>query len=378
MSGARAALLTVRDLGAEDLAAWAALERDAVEANPFHGPALAVPAAAHLPAGHEDRLLVVRDGDRWDLALVVRGRRTHRRVPVPTFRAWGHDHAYLDTPLLRDGDPERSWHLALDLLRERRAGWLSLERLAGDGTVRDALGAATRARGTGAQVLLRRDRPVVRRRAEPTYLEGRLSSSRRRKLARLRRRLEGALGGPIGLVDHAVDDLDGAVTRFLALESAGWKGRAASALASTAEGEAYFRAAMGEAGRAGRAQVWELGAPGTPVASLCVVLGGRGAFHLKTAYDERYADTSPGLQLEVAAVEAFHQDPAADWIDSCVTDPGDSPSSMLYPDSRPVESVLVPLRAGARPPAAALRVALARREARRRLTEETEPGAGDG
>lgn len=362
MKRIQAALLPIAALDEDDLARWASLESAAMEPNPFFGPDMATAAAGHLPLGERDRLLIVRDGDELELALPLRLARSYRRVPVRTFRAWGHDHAYLDTPLVRGRDPERAWGAALDHLEAHGAGWLSFERVGADGPVRESLAAAARQRGAALTTLVQTERPMVWRRPEPTYLDGRLSAQRRKRLGRARRNLEAALAGPVTTEDRAHDDFDGALERFLALEHSGWKGRAGTALISTPAGAAFFRRTMTAAERAGRAQVWELRVGSTAVAGLCAVVGGAGVFHLKTAYDEGHRSHSPGLQLEVEVVKAFHGDGALGWIDSCVSGVGESPSSLLYPDRRTMHALLVSLGGHAsRAAATALQRGLTRR-----------------
>ena len=109
-----------------------------------------------------------------------------------------------------------------------------------------------------------------------------------------------------------------------------------------------------------RVQLWELGLEGgPPVAALCTIVAGGVAFHLKTTYDERFAAYSPGMQLEVAVLDAFHADPALATIDSCVDGDGPSPSHRLYADRRPIESVVVAL-GGVRARAASRVLSLAR------------------
>jgi CelD/BcsL family acetyltransferase involved in cellulose biosynthesis len=88
--------------------------------------------------------------------------------------------------------------------------------------------------------------------------------------------------------------------------------------------------------------VWALQVGETTVATLCAVVSGGGMFHLKTAYDERHASFSPGLQLELDILEAFHRDARLTWIDSC-TAVGPSPSALLYPDRRVMQTLVVPL-----------------------------------
>jgi hypothetical protein len=353
---ARAALLALRGLGDDVRAAWDELADRALEPNPFFRPEAALAAARHLPGGEDDRLLVVHgDGGGLALALPVRRAARYRRVPVGAMRAWGHAHAFLDTPLVGPDDPVRTWTEALGALRATGAGWLVLERLPGDGPVREALDAALAGHGGRAHVLAAYERPVLRRRPEPTYLEGRLSGQRRKRLRRQRRNLAVALGGEPAIRDRAAPDPGPALERYLALELAGWKGRAGTALACCPGEAAFFTEAMTAFAARGRAEIWELAADGPPAAILCAIVDGGGEFHLKTAFDERHAVHSPGLQLELGLIDQFHRDERVSWVDSCTSE-GPSPSALLYADRRPMETVLVPLGGvRARAGAAALR-----------------------
>ena len=347
-----AALLGLRHLGGDVLEAWRDLAERALEPNAFFHPDMALAAARHLPGGEQDRLLAVfGDGGELQFALPVRRAARYRRVPVPAYRAWGHDQAFLDTPLLAPGDPVRAWASALGVLRSAGAGWLVFERLPADGPVRAALDAGLPRAASRPRVLLHHERPMLRRRQQPTYLDGRLSGQRRKRLRRQRRNLEAAVGGALTATDRADSDLAAALERFLALERAGWKGEAGTALASRPDEAAFFREAMTAFARRGCAQVWELGTPEQTVASLCAIVEDGGVFHTKTTYDEDLAAYSPGLQLELALVDEFHRDVRVAWVDSC-TSAGPSPSALLYPDRRPIQSVVVPLggiraRAGA-------------------------------
>lgn len=351
----RARLVPLREVDAPLREAWDALAARAVEPNPYveAGPALA--AARHLPDGAGAELLVVERAGLLELALPVLRSPGYRRVPVPTYRAWGHDDCFLETPLLDSPDPEATWASALGGLASGTTGWLSFEQLPGDGVVRSSLDAAL-SRRADAVVLASTERPVVHRRAEATYLDGRLSSSRRRKLGRTRRRLERQLGAEVSLVDRSGVDPQAALGRFLELEAGGWKGEAGTAVAaSSARGRAFTETFV-QACAAGRAQLWELRGGETVVASLCVLVRGGGAFHVKTAFDEAYSSSSPGLQLEVAVLEDFHDDPALGWIDSGAVEDSSSPSTLLYPDRRRLDAVVVPLRGrSSRLPALALR-----------------------
>lgn len=352
----RGVLEPIHELDAATAAAWGELAAAPLEPNPFFDPRLATAAARHLPGGEKDRLLAVYDGEAMVLALPVRRVARYRRVPMPTLVGWGHAHSYLDTPLVAGADPAGAFACALDVAAGAGARWLVLESSPCDGPVRKALDTALGRRGGQAAALLPYERPVVRRREAPTYLDGRLSGQRRKKLRRQRRRLEEHLG-PVRIRDLAGTDFDRGLERFLAQEQAGWKGQEGTALASDVGPARFFREGMGAFAQAGRAQAWVLEAGDATVATLCAVVGGRGAFHVKTAYDERHARLSPGVQLELGVLEAFHADPGLDWIDSC-TEGEDSPSGLLYPDRRPMQTLVVPLDEGARLGARALRQGL--------------------
>ena len=338
-----AALVGLRDLDGDAVAAWRELAATALEPNPFFDPDMALAAARHLPGGQNDRLLAVF-GERGALRFALPVRRTawYRRVPVPAYRAWGHAQAFLDTPLVGPADPVGAWADALEALRAAGGDWLVLERLPGDGPVRAALDECLADSASALRTLAEYERPVLRRRPTSDYLDGRLSTQRRKRLRRQRRHLEAALGGPLTMHDHARTDVAVALDRFLELEGSGWKGRAGTALASRPAEAALFREAMTSFARRGCAQLWELGPPGAPVASLCAVVASGGVFHLKIAHDERYAGESPGLQLEMDVIAEFHRDAELAWIDSC-TSAGPSPSALLYPDRRPIQSVVLPI-----------------------------------
>ena len=343
----RVADVAVRDLDARFLTRWAQLAAVAVEPNPFFEPAMAVAAARHLDAGEDDRLLAVTgDDERLLAALPFRARRSYRRVPVPALQAWGHAHAFLDAPLVDPRVPEAALGAALDHLREhRREPWLVLPALPADGPVHAALTRALAARRLRPVAVLPFDRPVLHRRPEPTYLDGRFSSRRRKELRKQRRRLGGMLGGDAETVEllAAGADVGETLDALLRLEASGWKGREGTALASRAGDAAFFRDAMQAFADEGRARVWALRGSESTAAMACGVVSGDTLFHLKIAHDEAFAKSSPGLLLELDLIDAFHAEASLAHLDSC-TGSADSPSERLYPDRRPIRTLLVPLR----------------------------------
>jgi CelD/BcsL family acetyltransferase involved in cellulose biosynthesis len=127
-------------------------------------------------------------------------------------------------------------------------------------------------------------------------LLGSISRNLRHKLRRNRRGL--ARGGALVLrTTRSETDLERSLETFFALEASGWKGRAGTAILCDPRAERLFRSFARAAARQGWLRLSILECAGTPVAAAygCAFAGR--AFRLKSAYDERYADHSPGLVL---------------------------------------------------------------------------------
>ncbi len=332
-------------VGAGLLEAWRELAAEAVEPNPFYSPEVLLPAARRLSRGGDVRLVVVRHGTDMVLAMPL-GSSRYRRMPIPACSTWRHPYCYLGTPLVRRDALDVAPGMVLQTLRRRGGpGWLVLQQVYVDGPVVAAFRAAAQELSAHWTEFAVWDRPAVEARADETYLEGTLTGRSAKALRRQRRNLERELG-PVVARDVARSGDRDAVAReieaFLRMESAGWKGRAGTAMASTPSHAAFWREACQALADAGRLEQWQLVAGDVVVARQCHVRDGDTVFHLKTTYDESLARRSPGVQLELEVLHAFHQDPALRWIDPC-TDPGSGTSDRLYPDSRRLGDALIGL-----------------------------------
>lgn len=346
---------------------WRVLGARAVEPNPFAEPDFVLPAGRWLGDPAPLGVLVVEQGADVRLALPVRRVRRYRGLPVRAVATWLHPHCPLGTPLVSPDDPEDAWDEALDLLRATAPlGILGL--LGADGEAARTLAAALGRRRAAATELARLDRPVVRRRAEPTYLDA-LSGDRRKGLRRRGRRLAEDLGGDLAYVDHAAPgaDVGAALARFLAMERDGWKGRDGGALDCRPGHGEFFRAMCHGFASAGRLRLWALEVAGRPVAYQCCLLAGDTVFEVKTAYDETLRRHAPGVLLALGMIDRFHADGRYGALDSC-TGTDVTVAHELFPDRRAVTDLLLPLpgllgrlAAPALPPAVA-----AYRRARRR------------
>jgi CelD/BcsL family acetyltransferase involved in cellulose biosynthesis len=330
-----------------DVAAWRALAATAAEPNPYFEPEAVLPAARHL-GGTGLGLLVARDGDRWTGCLPVQRRvrpvqaaARLGRLPGPCVVAWLHTHCFLGTPLLARDDPAgAAVSLVGALARGRGTGWLGFPTVGRDGPVAPALSAAFAEHGLAELTYERAQRAMLHRRGDGDYLAG-MAPKRRREAARQRKALARELGAELRTTDRAGDPA--AVERFLALEDGGWKGREGTSFLRIG-GQADFVRELCDGFRAqGRLQLLELSAGGRAVAMKCNLVSGDGIFCFKIAYAEDVGRHSPGIQLELDNVQAFHATTTAAFTDSCAASDNQM-INRLWPDRRTVATALVPTR----------------------------------
>lgn len=310
-----ASLVAVANAAAIE-ADWADLAADAVEPNPFYSPALLIPAF-HSFAGETVRLALVRDAERRLAALApVAPAFGYSRLPVRYLSTWMHPHCFYAAPLIRRGFERAALKAMFDLV-EREGAFFRLRHLDAAGPICAA--AADTAAQTGR--LCAPSGRYERARLDggfetETYLQQSLKAKKRKELRRLRARLEDegavafeALPGRAALGPW-IDD-------FLALEAAGWKGRAGTALANDAKGTAFFGRAIENAFAAGALQFFRLAIDARPVAMIVNFIAGGCAYSFKIAYDETYAHFSPGVMLEIEMMKALEKMEGLSFVDSC-------------------------------------------------------------
>lgn len=299
------------------LAAWRGLDDRALEPNPFLSPGMLLAAARHLERGDRAVLLVDRGatGALHFLLPVVTavpgdvvptpGRLDGRGVGATGLRTWLHPYCFLGTPLL-DGqeDPVALWRRVISGLRRLGRPWCELPMLHGDGAAARAL---TRALVDvdGAVREELGSRGLVVRRPDPTYLDDWLSKKNRANLARRRRQLVEQVGRLV-CVDR-VEDADGALEDFLALEARSWKGQNRSAVADRPHHAAFFREALRALADDKRLVLLSLEGPEGALAQSIVLRAGDQEFGFKRAYDPAWARYSPGGLLDLEMLDRFHR-----------------------------------------------------------------------
>ena len=88
-------------------------------------------------------------------------------------------------------------------------------------------------------------------------------------------------------------------------------------------------------------QILSLQGAGTTVAMKADIRSGGMNFGLRTAYDQRFAWGSPGVQIEIDAVDIFHASGDL-FADSC-TNHIKNPQAWLWPETRPLTCFVVTL-----------------------------------
>lgn len=333
------ALEAIELLGPE----WTALAGEASEPNAYAESWFVDPGLRRLAPPGEVRMLAVRQGGRLDGLLPLWIAPRYGRMPVRHVENWLHPHCLLGTPLVRAGQEQAFWAAALAALDG--AGWapafLHVSGLVDQGPVHRGLIAAARALGRPCDTVHRTRRALLASGLSPqAYYETNVRKKKRKELKRLRARL--AEQGELRFRALAAgDDLGAWSDSFLAIERSGWKGRSGSALASTPEGEAFFREVLAGAHAAGRLQFLRLDLDGRPLAMLVNFLTPPGSFSFKIAFDEAFARFSPGVLIELENLRVLEH-PDIAWMDSCAVE--DHPMiDSLWSGRRSLVRVTVPL-----------------------------------
>lgn len=143
-----------------------------------------------------------------------------------------------------------------------------------------------------------------------------MSRHLRASIRAARRRVEARGGATVAVATG--DDVGAAFDRFVALEAAGWKGARGTALAQAPAMRDTIRAFLIASGAA---QVRSLYCEDTLAASLFGVSVAGTFAAMKTTYDERLAELSPGSVLWADLIEACCADPAIGRLDGIAWTP---------------------------------------------------------
>lgn len=328
------------------LAAWERLVVRAAEPNPFFEPWYLIPSLRQWGEGVRVKAWF-HDGRLAGLMPVARAARYYGH-PLTHASVWLHANAFCGVPLVAAGLEEAFWEALLAHFDHRaaRALFLHLPQMPAEGPVAAALTRVLARSGRQHYVAAQEARAMLT--GETTaaaYLEASMSAKKRKELRRQHNRLaeEGALAF------ERIEGSDGVAewtAEFLALEAAGWKGEAGSALACAPDTRALFEAALAGAAAAGRLERLALRLDGRAIAMLANFITAPGAYSYKTAFDEAYARFSPGMLLQLENLALIERD-GIRWADSCAVE-GHPMIERLWRDTRRMASLNIAIGGAAR------------------------------
>lgn len=329
-------------------AAWTDLVDRALEANVYLDPDFALPASQHLEAGRRVSFLFAwAHPDRAPGDLVAVCAVTERRRPFRGLAPlWLHDLSTVGVPLLDRDRAAPALRALLDWADRDLPGChgLLVRSMPAEGPTARVLAAVAAEGGRAVAVLAAWERAVLRPGSGRAGLAA-LSAKGAKELRRQRRRLA-EMGSLAYAVAHEGDALRDGVERFLALEAAGWKGRAGTAFLARPERTAFARAMTRLLARRALCRVDTLTLDGVPVAMALLLRAGGTASLWKIAYREDLARLSPGVQLVLHITETQEADRALALTDSCAI-PDHPMIDRLWRDRMRVADVAVALRPGA-------------------------------
>lgn len=332
----RTSIVVVRD--AQTLSgfvpAWEELAAAAMEPNVFYEHWMLLPALEAFGSGKDISVVLVLSHDlhSTDAPPKLAGLfplervRNFRNLKLSALSLWQHVHCYACTPLVR---AETASECMIELFRWLQSGsanasLIELQCVCGDGPfhkklvdLSNELGLLSRVTDIFTRGLWHKGDDM---KGDP---ESGVSGDLRRRLRRKERRL-----CERGRVEHLLlrpeDDVARWIDEFMQIEASGWKGSGGTALADSESGRSYFRQIATSAFHRGRLLMLGINFDGRPIARRCAFAAGEGSFAFKTAYDEKFADYSPGAMLELDNIRQLRALPAVRWMDSCA-----SPDNLL-------------------------------------------------
>ena len=307
--------------------AWEELAAAALEPNVFYEHWMLLPALQAFGAGKDLRvvLVLIHDSHNPDAPAKLGGLfplelvRDFRKLKVSALSLWQHVHCYVCTPLVRADCASECMVGLFQWFRSGGAGAFLMELgcISGDGPFHKMLVDLTNEIGLLTWVTDIFTRGLWHEGYDKrTNPELAVSGDLRRRLRRKEKHLS-----EHGRVEHLVlrpeDDIGRWIDEFLRIEASGWKGQRGSALASSEGGRRYFTEIATSAFRRGRLLMLGINVNGRPIARRCAFVAGEGSFAFKTAYDEEFADFSPGAMLEMDSIQQLRALPGVRWMDSC-------------------------------------------------------------
>lgn len=325
---------------------WADLSAAAAPGNIFAADWFMEPAIRHCGRDGSLRLAVVREPDgAWLGVLPVTREAQIGRWPAPSIQSWHAANQFIGTPLVREGAAKAFWQALLDHLDRRPGPMLGFycDTMPLADPVSLALLSLCAEQGRKVHACQTFTRPA--RIAGGSTTDPKAARKLHKRLDTLEHKLAQA-HGPVHLMLHdRPGDCEPWLADFLALEGAGWKGRADSALASCATTTGMFREVIRQGHRSGTMRLASLSAGGTTVAMTSWLIADGHGYGFKMTFDEAFRSFAPG-RLLMRRVAGLAAEAGLQMFDTCAVP--DAPGDPLWPDRRAFGSFAVGIGGSAR------------------------------
>lgn len=309
------------DQAERHLGAWTELAGRALEPNIFLQPSFALSAARHLAGGGTANFLLA-----WDQTTASPRSRLLALWPIAPRRAffgsnlktWVHDYCCSGAPLLDKAQAFVSLDAIVSFLNVSisQACALTTSQLKKDGPTFALFSRYATAKGLEFKVVSQYDRAALDATPVGVSAGDLVSSKKKKELQRQFRRLSEK--GPITFgISRDAQSLRQQIESFLVLEAKGWKGRAGGAFLNQPELATFLRIMTRTMGRERKCRVHWMACGEKIIAANIVLLGDDSAYFWKTAYDEDFASTSPGVLLTMNMTDALLREPRVFSADSC-------------------------------------------------------------
>jgi hypothetical protein len=302
--------------------AWADLVDDALEPNVFLEPSFAIPAAHFLGSGKHPVFLLV-----WEQVHQAPRSRLMALWPLMLPKAlfsfvattWRHDFSCLGSPLLRRSAALPSLNLIFDWLTRHHPNicFVSMNQIDQAGPTYRLLQSFGSKNKRIYSVLDHYERAMLNMKTAQLRVEELVSTKKRKDLHRQMRRLRELGDVAFGFVSEGAD-LRAKIETFIVLEAKGWKGEQKTAFLNNEAQLSFLRAMTGMMSQEAKCRVYWLSLNGNVIAANIMLLGrDNRVYFWKTAYDEAYRTSSPGVLLTIEMTDRLLQEKVFILADSC-------------------------------------------------------------
>lgn len=325
------------------------LSNRAMEPNIFFSARLLAPAMPRVE-DKKVRFALIRDetefNSRLRLLMPFTVERPGFAVGAPIIRTWANPFGPLGTPLVDGEDAAETIDNLLEVLAAPEAklpAVLVVPDVRLNGRFVHLARAVAISRDLPVTVTDPFQRPMLESLLDAdAYLKQAISSHHLREMRRLWRRLE-----RLGTVGYSVarqpEEVRLRMEEFLALEAKGWKGKKRTALVSDRYRAAFAREAITNLAEADAVRIHTIDVNGRAIASLIVFLMAGEAYTWKTAYDEDFAEHSPGKLLIMRLTEWHLDDANIMRTDSCAV-PDHPIMSRMWEEREDMGTLVIGLR----------------------------------